>query len=101
MPDVHPDWPARQPGPTLEQDGMLFVWNDPERKPPPSEVTIPRIEGASSDEWTDWHWYTNGCGNQQLPSKIIDKTSWIWRTSSISTAQLPTYFKNIFEGHRR
>src|SRR5215510_4877342 len=29
---------------TLEQDGMLFVWNDPERKPPPPEVTIPRIE---------------------------------------------------------
>jgi len=43
---------------TLQQDGMLFVWNDPERKPPPSEVTIPRIEGATSDEWTDWHWYT-------------------------------------------
>ena len=32
---------------TLEQDGMLFVWNDPEGKPPPPEVTIPRIEGAT------------------------------------------------------
>ena len=43
---------------TLEQDGMLFVWNDPEGKPPPPDVTIPLIEGATSDEWTDWHWYT-------------------------------------------
>src|SRR4051794_33390647 len=31
--------------PTLVQDGMLFVWNDPEGNPPPAEVTIPRIEG--------------------------------------------------------
>ena len=37
---------------------MLFVWNDPEGNPPPPEVTIPRIEGAGSEEWTDWHWYT-------------------------------------------
>ena len=43
---------------TLEQDGMLFVWNDPEGNPPPPEAVIPRIEGATSDEWTDWHWYT-------------------------------------------
>src|SRR6195952_5100152 len=41
---------------TLEQDGMLFVWKHPEGNPPPDEVTIPRIEGATSDEWTDWHW---------------------------------------------
>src|SRR5690349_18158001 len=26
----------------LEQDGMLFVWNDPEGSPPPPEVSIPR-----------------------------------------------------------
>jgi len=32
---------------TLEQDGMLFVWNDPQGNPPPTEVTIPRIEGAT------------------------------------------------------
>ena len=43
---------------TLEQDGMLFVWNDPERNPPSPEVAIPRIEGATSDDWTEWHWYT-------------------------------------------
>ena len=33
---------------TLEQDGMFFVWNDPEHNPPPPEVTIPRIEGATT-----------------------------------------------------
>ncbi|MDQ2797474.1 MAG: Rieske 2Fe-2S domain-containing protein, partial [Actinomycetota bacterium] len=44
--------------PTLVQDGMLFVWNDPEGKPPPVDVTIPRIAGATDDSWTDWVWYT-------------------------------------------
>src|SRR5690348_2811421 len=44
--------------PTLEQDGMLFIWNDPEGSAPPEENYIPRIEQAGSDEWTDWHWYT-------------------------------------------
>ena len=38
---------------TLEQDGMLFIWNDPQGSPPPEGITIPRIEGAGSDEWTE------------------------------------------------
>src|SRR5207302_5369298 len=41
---------------TLERNGHLFVWNDPEGNAPPDDVTIPAIEGASSDEWTDWTW---------------------------------------------
>src|SRR6266536_2591124 len=41
---------------TLERNGHLFVWNDPEGNAPPDDVTIPFIEGASSDEWTSWTW---------------------------------------------
>ena len=37
---------------TLEQNRQLFVWNDPQGNPPPEHVTIPRIEGAFSDEWS-------------------------------------------------
>ena len=33
---------------TLERNGQLFVWHDPEGNPPPDDVTIPRIEGAYS-----------------------------------------------------
>ena len=33
---------------TLERNGQLFVWHDPEGNPPPDEVTIPRIDGAYS-----------------------------------------------------
>ncbi|MGE2817191.1 Rieske 2Fe-2S domain-containing protein [Mycobacterium heidelbergense] len=81
---------------TLEQDGMLFVWNDPERKPPPPEVGIPRIEGATSDEWTDWHWYTtvvhSNC--REIIDNVVDMAHFFYIHGS-----LPTHFKNIFEGH--
>jgi 3-ketosteroid 9alpha-monooxygenase subunit A len=81
---------------TLEQDGMLFVWNDPERNPPPPEVAIPRIEGATSDDWTEWHWYTTvvhtNC--REIIDNVVDMAHFFYIHGS-----LPTHFKNIFEGH--
>ena len=81
---------------TLEQDGMLFVWNDPEGNPPPPEVTIPRIEGATSDEWTDWHWYTTVVNTncREIIDNVVDMAHFFYIHGS-----LPTHFKNIFEGH--
>ncbi len=46
---------------TLERNGQLFVWHDAEGHPPPQDVTIPRIDGAYSDEWTDWTWDSYSC----------------------------------------
>ncbi|WP_041303707.1 Rieske 2Fe-2S domain-containing protein [Mycolicibacterium rhodesiae] len=81
---------------TLEQDGMLFVWNDPEHNPPPAEVAIPRIEGASSDEWTDWHWYTTVVNTncREIIDNVVDMAHFFYIHGS-----MPTQFKNIFEGH--
>ncbi|WP_036475188.1 Rieske 2Fe-2S domain-containing protein [Mycobacterium sp. URHD0025] len=81
---------------TLEQDGMLFIWNDPEGNPPPADVTIPRIEGATSDEWTDWHWYTTvvNANCRELVDNVVDMAHFFYVHGS-----LPTHFKNIFEGH--
>ncbi|SPM42815.1 3-ketosteroid-9-alpha-hydroxylase [Mycobacterium numidiamassiliense] len=80
---------------TLQQDGMLFVWNDPEGNPPAADVTIPRIEGATSDEWTDWHWYTtvvqSNC--REIIDNVVDMAHFYYIHGA-----LPTYFKNIFEG---
>lgn len=39
----------------MEQDGLLFVWNDPEGNPPPANVTIPLMKTPGT-EWTDWTW---------------------------------------------
>jgi 3-ketosteroid 9alpha-monooxygenase subunit A len=81
---------------TLEQDGMLFIWNDPQGSPPPAGITIPRIEGAGSDEWTDWHWYTTivNTNCREIVDNVVDMAHFFYVHGA-----LPTYFKNIFEGH--
>ena len=84
-------WPA------MEQDGLFFVWNDPEGKPPPADVTIPVIPGATSDEWTDWIWYTTTIENascREVIDNVVDMAHFFYVHYSF-----PTYFKNIFEGH--
>ncbi|MET8428104.1 Rieske 2Fe-2S domain-containing protein [Nocardia sp. NPDC004860] len=81
---------------TLQQDGMLFVWNDPEGNPPPPEVAIPRIESAGSEGWTDWHWYTTVVDTncREIVDNIVDMAHFFYVHGS-----LPTYFRNVFEGH--
>ncbi|MFI6897941.1 Rieske 2Fe-2S domain-containing protein [Streptomyces sp. NPDC050256] len=82
--------------PTLDQDGMLFVWNDPEGNPPPADVIIPRIEGATSDEWTDWLWYetTIDANCREVVDNVVDMAHFFYVHYSF-----PTFFKNVFEGH--
>ena len=81
---------------TMEQDGMLFVWNDPEGNPPPDEVTIPRIEGATRDDWTDWLWHeiTVHTNCREVIDNVVDMAHFFYVHYSF-----PTFFKNIFEGH--
>ncbi|MEV0089568.1 Rieske 2Fe-2S domain-containing protein [Saccharopolyspora sp. NPDC050642] len=83
--------------PTLEQDDLFFVWNDPEGNAPPADVTIPRIDGATSDEWTDWQWYSVTIENahcREIVDNVVDMAHFFYVHYSF-----PTYFKNIFEGH--
>ncbi|MFC7495777.1 MULTISPECIES: Rieske 2Fe-2S domain-containing protein [unclassified Nocardioides] len=86
-----------QAWPTLVQDGMLFVWNDPEGNPPPADVTIPRIAGATDPEWTDWVWYSTviqGANCREIVDNVVDMAHFFYVHFSF-----PTYFKNVFEGH--
>ena len=82
--------------PTLVQDGLLFVWNDPEGNPPPEDVTIPRIEGYGDPEYTDWVWYSTtieGANCREIVDNIVDMAHFFYVHFSF-----PTYFKNVFEG---
>ena len=81
---------------TLAQDGLLFVWHDPEGGKPTDEVTIPRIEGADSDDWTDWHWYTTVVDTncREIIDNVVDMAHFYYIHGS-----MPSYFKNVFEGH--
>ncbi|MFI0355351.1 Rieske 2Fe-2S domain-containing protein [Actinomadura sp. 9N407] len=81
---------------TADQDGMLFVWNDPEGNPPPPEVMVPKIPGATRDDWTDWVWnktvvHTNV---REVIDNVVDMAHFFYIHHSF-----PTFFKNVFEGH--
>ncbi|WP_460794202.1 Rieske 2Fe-2S domain-containing protein [Nocardioides pacificus] len=83
--------------PTMVQDGMFFVWNDPEGNPPPADVTIPRIPAYDDDSYTDWVWYTTtieGANCREIVDNVVDMAHFFYVHYSF-----PTYFKNIFEGH--
>ncbi|AIY18198.2 3-ketosteroid-9-alpha-hydroxylase KshA [Pimelobacter simplex] len=78
------------------QDGMVFVWNDPEGNPPPADVTIPRIPQVDDDRWTDWLWYETvieGANCREIVDNVVDMAHFFYIHYSF-----PTYFKNVFEG---
>ncbi len=82
---------------TLERNGHLFVWNDPEGNAPPDDVTIPFIEGASSDEWTSWTWdsiLVEGANCREVIDNVVDMAHFFYIHFAF-----PTFFKNVFEGH--
>ncbi|KAA5838028.1 Rieske 2Fe-2S domain-containing protein [Saccharopolyspora hirsuta] len=81
----------------LERNGQLFVWNDPQGKQPPPEVTIPEIPGVGSDERTPWTWNSlriDGSNCREIVDNVVDMAHFFYIHYSF-----PTYFKNVFEGH--
>lgn len=82
---------------TCEQNRQLFVWNDPQGNPPPPEVAIPRIEGAFSDEWSDWTWDSvriDGANCREIIDNVVDMAHFFYIHFAF-----PTFFKNVLEGH--
>ncbi len=82
---------------TLEENRQLFVWHDPQGNPPPPEVTIPRIPGAFSDEWSDWSWNSlliDGSNCREVVDNVVDMAHFFYIHFAF-----PTYFKNVLEGH--
>jgi 3-ketosteroid 9alpha-monooxygenase subunit A len=82
---------------TLEQNRQLFVWHDPQGNPPPGHVTIPRIDGAYSDEWSDWTWdsiLVEGANCREVVDNVVDMAHFFYIHFAF-----PTYFKNVLEGH--
>jgi 3-ketosteroid 9alpha-monooxygenase subunit A len=82
---------------TLEQNGQLFVWHDPQGRPPPDGVVIPRIEGAFSAAWTPWTWdsvLVDGANCREVVDNVVDMAHFFYIHFAF-----PTYFKNVLEGH--
>jgi 3-ketosteroid 9alpha-monooxygenase subunit A len=82
---------------TLEENCQLFVWNDPRGAPPPAEVVIPRIEGAFSEEWSQWSWDSvriDGSNCREVVDNVVDMAHFFYIHFAF-----PTFFKNVLEGH--
>jgi 3-ketosteroid 9alpha-monooxygenase subunit A len=82
---------------TLERNGHLFAWHDPQGKPPPDDVTIPGIDAVDSPEWTRWTWdsiLVEGANCREVIDNVVDMAHFFYIHFAF-----PTYFKNVFEGH--
>jgi 3-ketosteroid 9alpha-monooxygenase subunit A len=82
---------------TLERNGQLFVWHDPQGNPPADHLMIPETKGASSAEWSDWTWDTvriDGSNCREIIDNMVDMAHFYYIHFAF-----PTYFKNVFEGH--
>lgn len=82
---------------TLEENKQFFVWNDPQGNPPPEHITIPRIESAFSDEWSNWTWDSVVIDNancREIIDNVVDMAHFFYIHFAF-----PTYFKNVMEGH--
>jgi 3-ketosteroid 9alpha-monooxygenase subunit A len=82
---------------TLERNGQLFVWNDPQGNPPPPEVTIPEIAQYGTREWTSFTWnrlLVEGSHCREIVDNVVDMAHFFYIHYSF-----PTFFKNVFEGH--
>ncbi len=80
----------------LERNKHLFVWNDPQGNLPPADVTIPRIDGAYSDEWSSWTWdaLEVNANCREVVDNVVDMAHFFYIHFAF-----PTYFRNVFEGH--
>jgi 3-ketosteroid 9alpha-monooxygenase subunit A len=82
---------------TLEENRQLFVWHDPQGAPPPADVTIPRIDGAFSEEWSRWSWDSvriDGANCREVVDNVVDMAHFFYIHFAF-----PTRFKNVLEGH--
>jgi 3-ketosteroid 9alpha-monooxygenase subunit A len=81
---------------TMEINQQLFVWNDPEGRPPPADVIIPRIDGAYSRDWSDWTWDSLAvdANCREVVDNVVDMAHFFYIHFAF-----PTYFRNVFEGH--
>lgn len=85
-------WPA------LEENKLLFVWNDPEGHLPPPEQAIPRLPQVFSDEWSDWSVVNWTIKNNVR--ELVDNVADMAHFGPVHGGEGIKYFANIFEAHK-
>ncbi|MFD4407753.1 Rieske 2Fe-2S domain-containing protein [Nocardia sp. NPDC058499] len=83
--------------PTMQVNGQVFVWNDPQGRKPPAELAIPEIPTYGDPGWTDWVWNSilvEGSHCREIVDNVVDMAHFFYVHYG-----MPTYFRNVFEGH--
>ncbi len=80
-------------------DRVLYVWHDPERKPPPVEITLPGIEGFETD-YADWSYSLHRIATnpRELVDNLVDVAHFFY-VHGQGVNRLCAFFGNRFEGH--
>ncbi|WP_374439318.1 Rieske 2Fe-2S domain-containing protein [Pseudomonas panipatensis] len=82
--------------PVIEQNHLLFVWNDPEGNPPIAEQAIPRIDACYDGEWAAWA--LEELRIETNCRELVDNVADMAHFDAIHGAKVKE-FSNHFEGH--
>jgi 3-ketosteroid 9alpha-monooxygenase subunit A len=82
--------------PTIEKNGLLYVWHDHENNPPIAEQEPPIIDEYYSDEWSDWHISEIRIHNNAR--ELIDNMADIGHFGPVHNAPAKS-FRNIADKH--
>lgn len=91
-----PDKAVIKAWPTMEQNGLLFVWNDPEGNPPIPGQEPRRIEDYYSGEWTDWN--VTKITIESNCRELVDNMSDMAHFGPVHYSTVEN-FKNVQDGH--
>ncbi|MGI9292877.1 MAG: Rieske 2Fe-2S domain-containing protein [Pseudomonadales bacterium] len=85
-----------KPWPVLEENNLVFIWNDPENNAPIEAQRPPRMGECFSEEWTDWviEEMTIHTNCRELVDNMADVAHFgpVHRSASV-------YFRNTFTRH--
>jgi len=82
---------------TCEENNLLFIWNNPEGRPPKEGVVIPHLPEMDDPDWIhDWNIDTMHI--ETNPRELVDNLVDAQHFGPVHGT--PTkYFANVFEGH--
>ena len=92
-----PDKAVIKSWPTLEKNGLVFVWQDPENNPPIPEQEPERMEDWYSGDWTDWE--MEAIPINSLGRELVDNMADMAHFGPIHYSTVKS-FKNTMQGHK-
>lgn len=91
-----PDKAVIKSWPTLEKNGLIFVWQDPEGNLPIPEQEPKQLDDWYSEEWTDWE--MEAIPIQSLGRELVDNMADMAHFGPIHYSSVKS-FKNSMDGH--